>query len=441
MSHANITGVRDATIILTDYTNYTPWLLQLKAKAEFHDIWAIADPDGTREPLLEPIPPVLPRLADYVPAVIQRPAPSASSTSRGHRVGSSSQTTRSNPPRTDATPAAPTKLSDLSPESQETYKADRDDYKVQLEAYKIDEKKYDRERANYRLLATHIQSTVSAHIQRNCCLPGTTIRQWITDIRRTVGINPLEERQRARTRYHNALKPMRTPVNWDIWLAEYDRAATAAETEGVAEVQHSDDIIEDFLSAVERVAPMWVTAFSSQVARGDPDHDRKEMMKLFREHMSRSYPQKGKQNSAFAAGDAAYPAGGESDQGAQRDASGVAEEASSALRGKNRGRTRGKRKFGQSSTRSKHSSLEDTAAVEGTKCHACEQRHNLFDCFYLNEDRAPAWFTPDSRIAKLVEYKRKYDPELIKLLDSKRQRSKTPLIKNSHTPTPEVIKD
>ena len=58
-------------------------------------------------------------------------------------------------------------------------------------------------------------------------------------------------------------------------------------------------------------------------------------MKLFREHMSRSYPQKGKQ-SAFAAGDAAYPAGGESDQGAQRDASGVAEEASSALRGKNR---------------------------------------------------------------------------------------------------------
>ena len=48
MSHANITGVRDATIILTDYTNYTPWLLQLKGKAEFHDVWAIADPDGTR---------------------------------------------------------------------------------------------------------------------------------------------------------------------------------------------------------------------------------------------------------------------------------------------------------------------------------------------------------------------------------------------------------
>ena len=114
------------------------------------------------EPLLEPIPPVLRRLADYVPAVIQRPAPSASSNSRGSRVGSSSQTMRSNPSPNDASPATPTKLSDLSPESQETYKADRDDYKVQLEAYKIDEKKY----AENGLTIGYLQHTFRAQYQR-----------------------------------------------------------------------------------------------------------------------------------------------------------------------------------------------------------------------------------------------------------------------------------
>ncbi|KAG6077326.1 hypothetical protein E4U15_004722 [Claviceps sp. LM218 group G6] len=43
----------------------------------------------------------------------------------------------------------------------------------------------------------------------------------------------VHEREKARKRNHNALKPMRNTNNWDVWLAEYDLAATDASRNGL----------------------------------------------------------------------------------------------------------------------------------------------------------------------------------------------------------------
>ncbi|KAF1932528.1 uncharacterized protein M421DRAFT_416153, partial [Didymella exigua CBS 183.55] len=47
----------------------------------------------------------------------------------------------------------------------------------------------------------------------------------------------------------------------DTWLAEYNQAATEAETYKVAKLSQLNVITKDFLTAVNRVAPMWATSF------------------------------------------------------------------------------------------------------------------------------------------------------------------------------------
>ena len=49
---------------------------------------------------------------------------------------------------------------------------------------------------------------------------------------------------------------MRSVLQWDIWLAEYDQAATEAEIYQVAELSQLNIITKDFLAAVNKVAPI-----------------------------------------------------------------------------------------------------------------------------------------------------------------------------------------
>lgn len=188
---------------------------------------------------------------------------------------------------------------------------------------------------------------------------------------------------------------MRAPTNWDIWLTEYDQAATRAEALAVAEALQTDSVVTDFLGAVSKTAPAWVTTFAGP-GYDKATIDRKKMMKLFRDHMSQFYPTKGKLKSAFAAGEASYVTGGASDQDTSlRDASDVCERAPSARTGSRGNPRQNKRKHNGHSTRSKQSMERDTAAAGGNECPACGQRHRLSECYYVYADRAPDWFKPN----------------------------------------------
>ncbi|KAA8623739.1 hypothetical protein A1F94_003820 [Pyrenophora tritici-repentis] len=45
---ATIQTQRDATVILTDSSNWIPWYRQLKLKCQSQGIWPLLDPEGVR---------------------------------------------------------------------------------------------------------------------------------------------------------------------------------------------------------------------------------------------------------------------------------------------------------------------------------------------------------------------------------------------------------
>ncbi|KAL5372452.1 hypothetical protein PMIN06_012139 [Paraphaeosphaeria minitans] len=287
--------MREPTVILMDYTTYTPWLQQLETRCVSLDVWEQIDPTQNTLPKMKPRIPTEPDITKY---------------ERKPTLGVD-----------DGEPLLPEAPSELSTNGLKAWKEDTDYYKLRLESYKITDRDYREERANMDKVVVFIQQSVSPHLMKNCCKPGEPIRTWLISLKQTVGIDAEEERLRARHRYLAALKPMRQPGSWDTWLSEYDHAATNAETEGVAEIQNIQDIVQDFLDSVMKIAPTWATTFQDY-GRREQNMTRKEMMKRFREHMSKYHPTKGKQQrGAFAAGNTSFlAAGGESTPGTDRDA-------------------------------------------------------------------------------------------------------------------------
>ncbi|KAG9375718.1 hypothetical protein A1F94_013667 [Pyrenophora tritici-repentis] len=166
----------------------------------------------------------------------------------------------------DWTPAGanPTRLSDLSSAGQRAYKDDLEIYKLKMEQYKTKYARYKTEITNLQHIMILVQSTVAVHLQRTCCPPDGSIRDWIKNLRAHVGITIETEREQARQRYYSALKPPRSANNWDTWLAEYNQAVTEAETLKVPDTTQFRSVAVDFMSAVNKIAPIWAATFQSQ---------------------------------------------------------------------------------------------------------------------------------------------------------------------------------
>ncbi|KAE8873352.1 hypothetical protein P3342_004768 [Pyrenophora teres f. teres] len=146
-----------------------------------------------------------------------------------------------------------------------------------MEQYKTDRHRYEKEQSNILLIVRLIQSTVTPHLRQTCCLPGEPLRTWLTNLKYTVGLSDLQKMERARDRYLAALKPMRTPGQWDIWLAEYDQAATEAERNNVPETSLVTVITKDFIVSVHKIAPIWTTNFQDN-GRAKRGMSRKDMI-------------------------------------------------------------------------------------------------------------------------------------------------------------------
>ncbi|KAG9381096.1 hypothetical protein A1F94_008416 [Pyrenophora tritici-repentis] len=290
---------RDATVILTDSSKWIPWYRQIKMQCEALEIWDIVDPAGNTQPRTKPTEPLPPLVSDYEPAAALRNTSSAPS--------SSTRTARANA-------RAPTQdtVDIVNPAGIQDG----------FESYKIRERNYRDERTNIAAMIRHLNATVSPHLQVSCFEEHGTLRTWITNLQVAVGVDLDDEIRRVRERYHDSLRPMRSPQNWESWLSEYDQAATRAEALKIGDVIQSKLVVDDFLKAVSKIAPAWMATFTG--AGSDRNNiERRQMMKLFREHMSLAHPTRGKSRSAFMTGEAAYAASGESDSNTQGDASSV----------------------------------------------------------------------------------------------------------------------
>ncbi|KAF7566016.1 hypothetical protein PtrM4_054500 [Pyrenophora tritici-repentis] len=240
-----------------------------------------------------------------------------------------------------------------------------------FESYKIRERNYRDERTNIAAMIRHLNATVSPHLQVSCFEEHGTLRTWITNLQVAVGVDLDDEIRRVRERYHDSLRPMRSPQNWESWLSEYDQAATRAEALKIGDVIQSKLVVDDFLKAVSKIAPAWMATFTG--AGSDRNNiERRQMMKLFREHMSLAHPTRGKSRSAFMTGEAAYAASGESDSNTQGDASSVQIRAPSTNPSQGNQRQTNKRKMNAPGNKSKQFQKRNTAEA-GDICPACEQ--------------------------------------------------------------------
>ena len=439
---------RDATVILTDSSKWIPWYRQIKTQCEALEIWDIVNPEGNVQPCAKPIEPLPPLVADYEPAATARNASSTSSSST-RTARSNVRTFTQDTVDTGAQDrAVPVRYSDLSAEGKEAYDGDSREFRMVFDSYKIRERNYRDERTNIAAMIKHLNATVSPYLQVSCFEEHGTLRTWITNLQATVGVDLDDEIRRVRERYHEALRPMRSPQNWESWLSEYDQAATRAEALKIGDVIQSRLVVDDFLKTVSKIAPAWMATFTG--AGSDRSNmDRRQMMKLFREHMSLAHPTRGKSKSALMTGEAAYAASGESDSNTQGDASSVQIRAPSTNPSQGNPRQTNKRRMNAPGNKSKQFQKVNTAEA-GDICPACEQRHDISSCYYVNPNlETPEWFKPNKHVAKLVQYKLQHDIDLQRItqemnLGSKRprlttaSRSITPHIKTSQTPDPVI---
>ncbi|KAG9382187.1 hypothetical protein A1F94_007841 [Pyrenophora tritici-repentis] len=206
--------------------------------------------------------------------------------------------------RLDSCRSQSTRLSDLSSAGQRAYKDDLEIYKLKMEQYKTKYARYKTEITNLQHIMILVQSTVAVHLQRTCCPPDGSIRDWIKNLRAHVGITIETEREQARQRYYSALKPPRSANNWDTWLAEYNQAVTEAETLKVPDTTQFRSVAVDFMSAVNKIAPIWAATFQSN-GMDQPGVTQKDMMRRFREYMMLNHPitRNRSQKAAFAVDD------------------------------------------------------------------------------------------------------------------------------------------
>lgn len=396
---------RDATAILSSQHDWTTWYNQIKALCATHLIWEYVKEEAPLPFIIKPILPTPPECSIYTPAAGYEEA---------------------------------TRVSQLSTQGQKMYKEDLDAYKIDIEHYKLTIQEYNTQQKSVQHITQLIQSTVAPYLQRTCCLPDQSLRQWLANLKLTVGVDDRIEKERTRERYYAALKPMRNTHNWDTWLVEYDQASSDATVHGVSEVKDIDNITKDFLQAVNKAAPMWAAAFQNN-GRFNPSMTRKEMMKRFREYMSLNHPLKPvyKKQAFFAeADDSSFLAeGGATTQDSQKDASAAMESAPSNPRG----RTRGGQRQGYQAASQSGKRIAEKGTSSGKKCPACDQVHDIKECWYINSNQAPEWWKPNTQVTQLVGYKRKHDPVLQGALRGmSRTKSQTPAIKRSDSSTPNI---
>ena len=100
----------------------------------------------------------------------------------------------------------------------------------------------------------HLNTTVSPHLQVSCFEEHGTLRTWVTNLQAAVGVDLNDKIRRVRERYYDSLRPMRIPQNWELWLSEYDQAATRAEALKIGDVIQSKLVVDDFLRAISKIA-------------------------------------------------------------------------------------------------------------------------------------------------------------------------------------------
>ncbi|KAF1830793.1 hypothetical protein BDW02DRAFT_641887 [Decorospora gaudefroyi] len=315
---------RDPTVVLTEHTQWIKWIGQLENKCVPLD------------PLVKPRVVTRPKINGYQPSTAAVNAYTA-------------QYQLEHPLVATTPPFVPTRISDLSNNGKTLYKEDIEDYKGTLEAYKMESTNYKEERKNLSQVTNFVRTTVSAHLFSNCCKPGQPYRDWVVKLAATVGVRADDELNKARARYQEAMKPIRTVTSWNTWLTKVDHAVTEGRATGVPDCLNEQFIKRDF-----------VTSF---IVHGLQDHTvtATDIMLQFRQNAQLMHPTKSRSNKA------AFAAGAPTLDNEEPD------------NNKKRGRGRPTQKRPQ---------LYGGGLSSSQRCKACDGFHTLNKCWYAFPDTA-----------------------------------------------------
>jgi hypothetical protein len=336
----------------------------------------------------------------------------------------------------------PTSLTDLTPAGRTQYNDAITAFRAEMDHYKYMEDDYTKQDKNKKELVQFVLSTVSSYLKDNCCLTTQTISQWYTNLQLEVGVNPVREQELARNRYRACLSKPITISKWDIWLTEYNQAVTEAEVLQVPEVINQHAVLKDFCSAVMKSAPTWATHFLGAM-RTNQRLTRREMTQGFREQMEIEHPLNPRPRGGAYGVDAESTFAGSGEGNTNQDSN--KRDASAASRNprtRQRARGNGPRTNRQLSKRphDAESPHEGSTSHEG-RCPACmKPGHSISKCWYIDDTNAPSGWNGNKELLRSVRQRLINDTEFQGAVRAaSRPRSKTPAIKTSHTPMPEIF--
>jgi hypothetical protein len=398
--------LRDSSVILNDHTNWIKWLRQIETRADSLRVWEKMDPNLTIQPLTEPEVPPMPQPSEYQ-ASQQAINAHAAAQQAINAYG-------------DIAPFIPARPADLATNAKASYKEDLEIYKLEMDRYKAEDQKYTREQAAFDKITQEIQRTVNNHLYTNCCRARQSHRQWITNLMATVGVDARDEIKEARERYRNAMKAPRMIASWETWLTEVDHATTEGKAIGIPECQLDTYIKEDFTRATAKHSEQWTISFAANGLK-NPLITVKDMIREYRDHMQLFHPSKAKTTKAAFGAAAGSP---------------TLHEDGSDNPGQKRKSRRGQK---QTTGATGSNPIQQTTS----KCEACDMRHALKDCWYAHPGNAPTWWRPQEDRMDQVQSRIDNSLSMQETIRSAKRpaRSKTPLMKKSHTATPTVEQD
>jgi hypothetical protein len=380
-------------VTFTIAPDWIRWSKEFRLRAVALDIWKYIDPEAVSPWPTQPIAPELHSYTRRNARATIRVAPVRPSGSNA-RPSTRRVSSRTTSPETeaDANQSLLMSISDLTPEGKA-------DYQYDWSTYIHRSKEYKEHKTAVKELVTWTLSTISPTLREICCHEQTTLTAWYKALRQTGSAYEENLISDARTKYQQAIKPLtKVPRSFDTWVSDWEVAIAEGSNLGLEDTKQARFWGPDLAKALKQILPIWATNFMSnnkkevranQLSYREVAADLRLQWEVLQQTKS----------SSVAKG--AFLTYGEQ-----------AQEQDNELEPKP---TPGAKKTRHTAKRKRagtESAGTESEASSRKACRACLGPHNLSECYYAFNRKAPDGWRPNQGIKRLVQDRIKQDNSL-----------------------------
>jgi len=279
----------------------------------------------------------------------------------------------------------PISVTDLTP-------AGKADYNLDWAGYLHDDRKCDKIAASVTALQSWVLATVSTDFQMSCCPENSTLDVWYRALELSGASYQRNRVADVRERYQRAVKPLtKAPRNFEAWVTEWESAVAEAKSVGVGETREAISWAPDLAKALGNIKPVWTENFTTnnRLAIESNTISYVQVAGDLRYNWKTNYQARGTVSKG------AFPTFG---AGAQEDEQLEAqpEPSKSPKASKKSKKEKAKRKRAETTGPNSNSS-------NGKNCRACFGPHNLSECYYAIDGKAPETWRPNQSLRRFVD--------------------------------------